>query len=67
MRRNSLDLYDELPTAMVSYLKHYGRHFNNALLEFALTKMTARNPSTGRVEPISPYNKEQVDNILRAY
>lgn len=67
MKRDSLDLYDTLPVAMVSYLKHYGRHFNSALLNFALSKMTMRIPSTGRVEQISPYNKEQVDNILKAY
>lgn len=66
MKRDSLDLYDELPTAMIAYLKHYGRHFNNALLNFALGKLSSRNLSTGRVESTMTYTKEQVDNILKS-
>lgn len=31
MKRDSLDMYDELPKDMIAYLRHNGRHFNKKL------------------------------------
>lgn len=39
MKRDSLDIYDELPEDMFNYLSHNGRHFNNKLCDFAVSKM----------------------------
>lgn len=62
----SIDIYDRLPPAMVDYLSNYGRHFNKKLLDFAISQMTAIF-STGEVEQIKPYKKEQVDDLLKKY
>lgn len=67
MNRDSLDVYDELPKEMIDYLKHYGRHFNNKLLKFAVSKMQAKDSSTGVVTKLVPYSKEKVDLILQQY
>lgn len=67
MRRDSLDVYDELPEGMVNYLRHYGRHFNKKLCNFAVGKMTANNPSTGELGKIRPISKEEIDSLLKTY
>ena len=63
MKRDSLDIYDVRPEDMVSYLRHYGMHFNRKLCEFAISKMT-RKVSNNKQEPIVPLTKSQIDNIL---
>lgn len=67
MRRDSLDVYDKLPKGMVNYLRHYGRHFNKKLCNFAVGKMTANNPSTGELGKIRPISKEEIDSLLKTY
>uniref|UniRef100_A0AAU8MHX9 DUF7841 domain-containing protein n=1 Tax=Geladintestivirus 1 TaxID=3233133 RepID=A0AAU8MHX9_9CAUD len=67
MIRDSLDLYDDMPESMIKYYKHYGRHFNRKLLEFAISKMKKQSLSTGEVTKIKPYTKEEVDALLTAH
>lgn len=62
MGRVNLTQFDDMPEAMVVYMRHNGPHFNRKLLEFALSKMYKR--SNGRKEPIAAYTKEQVKSIL---
>lgn len=59
MNRTSLTQYDDMPEAMISYLRHYGPHFNRKLFEFAVGNMTKEGG-----EKITPYNKEQVKSLL---
>lgn len=61
MNRDPIDIYDELPSDMISYLKHNGRHFNKHLCDFAVSKMENEN---GRIQP---YSKEAVDNLIAGY
>lgn len=63
---NSLDAYDVLPPDMLNYLKHYGKHFNNKLYQFAVSKMKKRD-SAGQLQKITPYTKEQVDQLLNKF
>ena len=49
MKRDSLDIYDELPEGMKEYLRYNGRHFSRKLCDFAISKMTVRSLSTGEV------------------
>ena len=65
MKRDSLDLYDELPEDMELYLRHNGRHFNKKLCSFAISKMKVRNPSTGEVTKLDIMTKEVIDNLLK--
>mgnify|MGYP007092383373 FL=1 len=60
-------MYDELPESMVDYLRHYGRHFNKKLCNFAVGKMTASNSSTGELSKIRPISKEEIDSLLKTY
>lgn len=62
MKRDSLDNYDVLPKAMIDYLSNYGRHFNNKLLKFALSKMSSSDN-----KPLVPFSKEEVDILLESY
>ena len=61
MNRISLDSYDTRPTAMTSYLRHYGWHFNRKILEFAVSKMTKNDV------PIQMLTREKIDSLLKAY
>lgn len=61
MIRESLDQYDVLPPNMINYLRHYGRHFNKNLCEFATNKMISSKDNDKEFKPIS---KDRVDTIL---
>lgn len=67
MKRDALDNYDVLPEDMINYLSNYGRHFNTKLLKLALKEMKSTTSSTGVLQSIKPYTKEEVDTILKSY
>lgn len=56
------EIYELKPAAMRAYLANYGWHFNKALQEWAASMMRDR---TGN--PIKPYTKETLDNLLKTY
>ena len=62
MNRTNFTQYDEMPEALVNYMRHYGPHFNRKLCEFAVGMMTKDDG-----QKITPYNKEQVKTILTRY
>ena len=62
-----LDIYDDKPRDMRIYLSHYGWHFNKKACEFAVSLMKRKNPTTGKLEKIEAYTKEQVDEMLKKY
>lgn len=65
MERTDLTQYDIKPEYMVNYLRYYGPHFNEKLIEFAVSKMYKREE--GAKVKLVPYTKRQVDEILKAY
>ena len=56
MERINFTRYDEIPEAMVNYMRHYGPHFNRKLYEFAVSRMYKE--SDNRRENIVPFSKE---------
>ena len=67
MRRDSLDIYDDMPEDMKHYLRYNGRHFNRKLCDFAISKMESHNLSTGGVTRLVKLEKEEIDSLLKAY
>lgn len=67
MKRDSLDMYDELPEDMIAYLRHNGRHFNKKLCEFALRQMKSTNFPTGEVVKLKAMSKDTLDALLKTY
>ena len=65
MKHQPLDIYDEMPPAMRAYISNYGWNFNRKACTYAVKKMKHKNPSTGKEEPIEPWSKEQVDELLK--
>lgn len=59
--RTALDLYDDLPKSMRTYLMHNGWHFNKSLCNFAVSLMK-KNGKT-----LDPISKENVDKLLESY
>ena len=57
-----MDIYSEMPRAMKRYLASNGWHFNKAACEFAAKYMKKDGGSR-----ITPYDKEQVDELLQKY
>jgi hypothetical protein len=57
--------YDEIPEGMKHYINNYGCHFNKKLCDWAASKMYKK--VNGKKEYITPYTKEQVDNMLKQY
>lgn len=65
--KTSLDTYDVLPDGMRAYIRHYGFNFSKKAFEEAMHAMKRKNPSSGRMEHITPVPKEKVAEILAAY
>ena len=65
MMRVNFTQFDEMPDAMVAYMRHYGPHFNRKLLEFAVSLMTKK--SDGKEVRITPYTKDQIKNMLNSH
>lgn len=57
--------YDEIPEGMKRYINNYGCHFNKKLWEEATSRMY--RITDGRREYITPYTKEQIENMLKTY
>lgn len=55
--------YDEIPEGMKHYINNYGCHFNKKLCDWATSNMYKK--TNGKKEYITPYTKEQVDNMLK--
>lgn len=67
MKRDSLDMYDELPEDMIAYLRHNGRHFNKKLCEFAVGQMKSNKFPTGEVVKLKAMSKDTLDALLKTY
>lgn len=50
---------------MRAYLRNHGRHFNVKLCDWATRRMRRMNNSTGIIEPIKSYSKDEVEKILK--
>lgn len=62
-QKTDLTQYDIKPEGLINYLRYNGPHFNKKLFEFAISNMTVR--SGGTQVKLSPFLKEQIDNILK--
>lgn len=49
------------------YLRNNGWHFSKKAVEYAVSMMKKKNPSTGKLEKITPYTKEEIDELLKKY
>lgn len=67
MRRTALDIYDDIPREMRTYLQHHGWHFGKKACEYAVSMMRKRNSSTDKLEKIEPYSKEDVETLMKKY
>lgn len=63
---NRLDTHEDFPQGMKEYLSQYGWHFSKKMCEFAVSRME-REDANGKKTRIQPYNKEQVEAILKQY
>lgn len=61
-----LDMYDDFPSGMRSYLKAYGWHFSKAMCDWAVSMME-KEDGNGKKVKITPFTKEQVDEMLKKY
>ena len=52
---------------MINYLRHYGKHFNKKMYEFAVSKMYKVSRSNGKRESVAPVTKEQFDAAMAKY
>ena len=52
---------------MRAYLRNHDYSFSKKACEYAVSLMRKTNPSTGKSEPIDPWNKEQVDDLLKRF
>ena len=64
MKNTPLDVYDDMPVGMKRYINNYGFHFNRKAYNYAVSFMRKRNSKTNREEPIEPYTKDYIDELL---
>lgn len=67
--REPLDIFEVefMPIEMKAYLRNYGFSFSKKACEWAISLMRKENPSTKKLEPVEPWNKEQVEEMLKKY
>lgn len=63
--KRPLNDYDPIPDDMRAYLRNHDYTFSKKACEYAVSLMKKRNPTTGKSERIEPWNKEQVDDLLK--
>ena len=61
-KMDRLDNYEDMSRDMRAYLKTYGWHFNKALCDDAVSRMTGRDG-----KPLQAVGKEQVDEIMKQH
>lgn len=66
MIREDLTKYDIRPKYMDLYLSYNGPHFNEKLLEFAVSKMTVKDKE-GNEKKLEHYTTEDVDKLLKVH
>lgn len=63
-----LDMYDDMPREMRTYLSHNGWNFNKKACEYAIKEMKRKPAATivanAKLENIEPMSKEQVEELL---
>lgn len=55
---------EEVDEAMLEYIKHNGWHFNAKACTLAVDNMKRLNPTTSKLEKITPWSKSEVDALL---
>lgn len=65
--KRPLQDYDPIPDDMRAYLRNHDYSFSKKACERAVSLMRKTNASTGKSEPIEPWNKEQVDDLLKRF
>ena len=58
---------DFMPIEMKAYLRNNGFSFSKKACEWAVSLLRKENPSTKKEEVIEPWNKDQVDDLLKKY
>ena len=56
-----------MPIEMKAYLRNNGFSFSKKACELAVSLLRKENPSTKKEEMIEPWNKEQVDDLLKKH
>lgn len=67
--KQALDTFELefMPMEMKAYLRNYGFSFSKKACEWAISLLRKENPSTKKEEKIEPWNKVQVDELLKKY
>lgn len=61
-----LFIYDEMPSAMKRYIKHFGWNFNKKAFQYAVSKMF-KEDANGKKTKIEPKSKETIEEILKKH
>lgn len=56
-----------MPIEMKAYLRNNGFSFSKKACELAVSLLRKENPSTKKEEVIEPWNKDQVDDLLKKH
>ena len=56
-----------MPIEMKAYLRNNGFSFSKKACEWAVSLLRRENPSTKKEEMIEPWNKNQVDDLLKKH
>ena len=59
--------YDPIPDDMRAYLRNHDYSFSKKACEYAVSMMRKTNTATSKDEPLDPWGKEQVDDLLKRF
>ena len=67
MNKQSLDQWEDFPLEAKKYFKNFGYHFNAKACKLAVGAMKRKNATTGKIEKIEPWSKDEVDELLKKH
>ena len=67
MCKKSLRSYNYIPVEMQAYLRNYGYSFSKRACEYAVSLMEKVDPKTGETEPLQPWDKAKVEELLHKH
>lgn len=67
MCRPALSSYNYIPQEMRAYLRNFGYSFSKRACEYAVSMMSRKNHTTGKLEKIEPLTKEKAEELLTKY
>lgn len=67
MNTRPLDIYDDMPDGMKSYISNFGWHFTKKSYEYAVSFMKKSDKGNYTSSPVKEMSKDEIDTLLSRF